>query len=363
MSHEDPRVLIVASHLTPTYGLERAIVNLAVALGRERPVEVIVLEGEPIEIPGVECREVSSHARRGWSRIFSLCRVRALTRELANRNGHIVLGGAWAALPFLLVMPRGTPVVVWEHSMTRSRASEEFDARLRRLLSCWLYRRASKIVAVSEPHAHEIVALLRLPNSRVTWIPNIVVEPDWRNEPEIAAPPSVKLVCVGSLTKLKRTELALDLMDGLPEGYTLNIVGDGPLREDLEGQIRRRSLESRVKLFGRIEHSVVVRTMRESTFLVHFAVSETFGYVYLEAAQAEIPIVALHDPVLKWLSDEGLVISRQVADVSGMREVIENMSATPISRENFQRTEAARRAMLGEDAVAARWNELIRMLN
>jgi len=70
------------------------------------------------------------------------------------------------------------------------------------------------------------------------------------------------------------------------------IIGDGPLRKDLENQIKKLNLENYVKLVGFKPHDEIPLWMNAADLFVLPSLSESFGIVQIEAMACGVPVVA-----------------------------------------------------------------------
>lgn len=91
--------------------------------------------------------------------------------------------------------------------------------------------------------------------------------------------PQRYVVVVGSLTRLKRMELAIELLAWLPHDMALVVVGDGTERRALEKKARR--FPGRVHFLGRLENPYPV--IAGAHCLVSMSRSEGFSLVLVEA--------------------------------------------------------------------------------
>jgi glycosyltransferase involved in cell wall biosynthesis len=124
-----------------------------------------------------------------------------------------------------------------------------------------LMRRTARIVTVAEAVRRETIALFGLPPAHVTTIPNGVdarrMQPFRTREAvrrELDVPASVPmLLSVAALTwekdPLTHLTVASRVMDEVPGAVHL-IAGDGPMRDEVETEIRRRRLSGRVRALG-----------------------------------------------------------------------------------------------------------------
>jgi glycosyltransferase involved in cell wall biosynthesis len=72
---------------------------------------------------------------------------------------------------------------------------------------------------------------------------------------------------VGRLSKEKGLHTLLDAWKRLPKGCTLQIVGDGPKRKELEEEAQRCGLSS-IQFLGRLSHAESLAAMKGACFLV-----------------------------------------------------------------------------------------------
>lgn len=280
-------VILIASALQPTFGLELAVMEVAQALAESREVTVIcVADGNPSPFPaesGIAYRSLGSSVVK-WRRVAMIPRILRLARTLPDQP--IVLCGAWAAIPALLALGRrhSSRAVVWEHSFGSTR-------RLRRLTRL-LYPRGACVVAVSDRLASDLKGAGF--DVEMSVIPNIVRPVGLVADVEVR--PNA-LVTVGSLKPIKNHALALHTLAELGADYTLDVVGDGPLRESLEGLARELGVADRVVFHGYVaDPSPLVAS---SAVMLHTSIGETFGLVLHEAAQVGCPVVAIDDSVMQ----------------------------------------------------------------
>lgn len=98
-------------------------------------------------------------------------------------------------------------------------------------------------------------------------------------------------VSVGRLIPRKRYDLLLSAWREIPEAQ-LVIIGDGPLKAQLEKMIREWNLGSRVHLLGFVSEEHKHKVLHVADAYVAASEHEGFGIVYLEAMEAGLSIVS-----------------------------------------------------------------------
>ena len=95
------------------------------------------------------------------------------------------------------------------------------------------------------------------------------------------------LLYVGRLSKEKRVEMLRPIMDAIPRSQ-LAIIGDGPLRLELEGLFAGTN----TKFTGYFYGPELAKAYASADIFVFPGANETFGNVVLEAMASGLPVVA-----------------------------------------------------------------------
>lgn len=106
-------------------------------------------------------------------------------------------------------------------------------------------------------------------------------------------------VCVARLTTEKNHPMLLDCFARATADHPdakLLIVGDGPMRKDLEKQARRLGLDGRVHFCGQVDYDEVPHYLAAGDAFAFASMSETQGLVMIEAMAAGLPVVAVDAP-------------------------------------------------------------------
>lgn len=130
--------------------------------------------------------------------------------------------------------------------------------------------------------------------------------------------PTKQLVFVGRFSAIKRPKAMVHLLSNLPDRYSLVLVGDGPRRSIVEEEIRRQSLDDRVRVTGRLPHPQALRVIYEADLLVLPSTTEAYPTVVFEALSLKTPVLATPVGVLPTI-DHSLLTT---AELSAFQEVL-----------------------------------------
>ncbi len=145
------------------------------------------------------------------------------------------------------------------------------------------------------------------------------VVPQFGVDPEVSRPdprPHDHFT-IGFLNRLipaKAPILTLDAFQMLPADARLCVVGDGPLRAQLQAEIERRGLDRRVTLRSRVPSAGVPDLMRGLNVVVLPSLTtrrwkEQFGRVLIEAMACGVPVVGSDSGEIPWVvGDAGLIV-------------------------------------------------------
>ena len=350
-------------------GAERHVVDLAVALSR-REYEVTVacsVAGDlykSLEEANVTVRSLLDQLVK---RRVSAAYARALRRLAKDERFDLVHAHVYAsaAAAAIATVGTGVPLVVTEHT------EAVWRGRRARLVTRWFCRRTSRVIAVSDAVKRRLVKQDDIPPGKIALIPNAVpANPDSGSGTPPLRDELRDRPLVGVLARLQPEKgVATFLKAGahvaniVPQACFI-VVGDGPLRTELEVLVRRLCIEQNVRFLGfRSDPRALIELL---DVLVVPSLTEGAPLVVLEAMAAGVPIVAsavggipdqirhegegllvppgdpeaLGDAVLKLLRDPGL--ARRMG-ASGCRKSASVFShATMVAR-----TEEVYRAALG----------------
>ena len=104
---------------------------------------------------------------------------------------------------------------------------------------------------------------------------------------------TIKLISVGRLVSYKGYEYAIKAMKKLEDNVVYYIVGDGPLKNNLNDLIDNLGLQKRIKILGQLDENEKVKFLKNSDIFLFPSVSrsEAYGIVQLEAMFFRLPII------------------------------------------------------------------------
>ncbi len=117
-----------------------------------------------------------------------------------------------------------------------------------------------------------------------------------------------RLIILSRLAKEKRIDkliIYFSKLKKLHNNIQLLIVGDGPVKKNLENLTHELNLENDIKFCGSVVPEVVNKYYKCSNIFISASQSETQGLTYYEALASGIPIVCKNDIVLNDLLING----------------------------------------------------------
>jgi glycosyltransferase involved in cell wall biosynthesis len=263
----------------------------------------------------------------------------------------------------LSVLGTGIRLVAVEHNNLDAEIADRgrVNAMLTRGLYRLLHARMDTVVAVSDGVARELSR--RYGAQRVVAIHNPIISPDidaaLARPTEEPLPEAPYLVFAGRLSTQKNPALALHAMALLVSrhGYAgrLVMLGDGPLRQDMERLALDLGIARRVEFRGFVANPYAY--MRGADALVLTSSWEGFGNVLVEALHAGTRVVATDCPY----GPAEIIDSREMGELVGdlnpeaFARAVQAALATP-------KTSALRRERVARfcvDAVCERYERLL----
>jgi glycosyltransferase involved in cell wall biosynthesis len=199
----------------------------------------------------------------------------------------------------------------------------------------------------------------------VSLIPNGVDLDLFRRPDSLPTPPRPTILTVSRLVDKNGIDTLIRAMPMLVRDFPsieCRVIGDGPLRQNLERLAADLGVAESVRFFGSLRHEETARHLWESDVFVRPSRSEGLGNAFLEALAAGVPVVGtrvggIPDFLLEGKTglfarvDDPADLARQVGTLLGNRELATQLSAQGM---------ALVRARYDADAIAGMYAAVFR---
>jgi glycosyltransferase involved in cell wall biosynthesis len=278
-------------------GMEVMVANLTRGLAqRGHDVGVTCLEED-----GVLADELRAAGFRvavvrdpGFHGVLRPVRLEAWLRNIRPEVVHVHSGGWLKAAR----ASRGAGVAHVVHTVHGLLDREPWHGVL---LKRWAARHTDRVVAVSEPLRQYLLRIVRLPPAKITLVPNGVDVHAFRPGPrraawraELGIPPDAAVI--GNVARLDSVKNHADLIEAFammrPQAAAavLVIIGNGPLRRDLESRVAALRATQQIRFLG--ETRAIAPLYREFDLFVLSSRAEGTSLSVLEAMASGVCVVA-----------------------------------------------------------------------
>lgn len=199
---------------------------------------------------------------------------------------------------------------------TGSTALRDFLSRPYKLIGSGIFRRADRIICVSNYEKELVKEDFGVEDADVVVIPNGIDLYEIRRARPFEFDGTL-ILYVGRLERYKNIHLVIEAMKHLPEDFYFYVGGKGSYERRLRDLVRRLDLRGRVRFLGPISDEEKYRWMKTCSLFVNLSSVEAFGVAALEALAAGKPVI--------------------VNDRGGLREIAEKFhdAVTSIHAENI----------------------------
>lgn len=290
---------------------------------------------------------------------WTVRRVVALRRTVCERQPEVILSFMHQTniLVLLATVGLGVPVVVSEHVDPRREPLSRRWALLRRLL----YGRAAGLVS---PSAGVDAAFGWIPASRRRVIPNpvdISAAETFQGVP-VQSPRPKTIVAMGRLDRAKGLDVLLEAFaqcaDDRPD-WGVVILGDGPLRSELQRAVDELKLAGRVVLPGVVDNPFA--TLGRADLFVLPSRYEAFGNALLEAMACGLPVISTdcwaEDPGIVHDGVDGLIVPPE--DVAALSRAMAALMADADRREELARAAQTSTQRFDVAQIVPRWEQTL----
>lgn len=325
-------IVQVTSRYPPDLGgMERVVQELSEALARETGSQVEVVTGArrgpfgPVVEGPLLVRRLRSFDVLVTPVIPGLAWQLMRQPRLKLLHVHVAHAGV-PEIVALVARLRGIPFIAHVHI---DAGPTTWLGRLlgvyQRVLLSRVLKRANMVLVPTDSYLTLLVDKYDLEPDQVRVLSNgtNMAKRDVDDTPTGPLGTTIRLVTVGRVAREKNVPLLIDTVRSLveDEGIDLQVevVGDGPAREEVAQRIRDAGLESRVHLVGRRSGDDLASSYDAADIFVMTSLSESFGTVLVEAMARGVPVIApdisgVRDVVID--GETGLLVDHTVASVS-----------------------------------------------
>jgi len=255
------------------------------------------------------------------------------------------------AMAACLLLTKKTKVVIHWHSDILDKG---LFGRLIRPIERLALRRASQVIATSEPYSKGSTALARF-KEKVTVVP-LGIPSAGLDEPTASPvlPAEVGdfargrqiILAVGRLVSYKGFDVLISAVKNIHADAAAVIVGEGPEYSRLSALIAESALQERVLLLGSADEQTLLELQQAASVfcLPSTTRQEAFGVAIIEAMRAGLPVVAsdIKGSGVPWVNDHGKTgFNAPPNDTEALAKAIDDVLSDASFRE--QLAEGARR--------------------
>lgn len=345
-------------HVLPTLdsgGAERFVHDIAVRLPEKGfdPHVVSIVSSGPLEPLFRQRIPLTVLNMRGP---FGLTATRGLLQLMKRERPDIVhthLFGAdlWGRVAARLA---GVPVVIsTEHNVNTEHGV------LKRRIKGWVSQITTRFISPADVVKRNMITREYIPAKKITIIPNgidmsrVIVRPP-RGFHDVP-----RLISVGRLAPQKGQATLLKALALVKGAWTLEMVGVGPLEQELRELADRLSISPRIHWLG--FRGDIPQRLAESDIFLFPSRWEGFGLALLEAAASGVPCIASDLPVFHEFLGKDDACFVPPSDVPALAHVIQDMLRNPFP--HIERAAAAGerlRTLSSIESTAAAYAELYR---
>ena len=217
--------------------------------------------------------------RRGMSKVKYLRLARATLAASRRFKPDVVYAHFLVPTGLIGAVAGGAPLVVTAHGRDVRNVGWLPGIRA---ATRYVVRRSAAIIAVSDYLRRELEAKVPEARGKTEVVDSGVDLERFMVQPAPAGPP--RYVCIGSLIERKNVLRLASAFEKLGEG-TLTFVGDGPLREQLEGR-------PGIELTGALPYDRIPAQIAAAHVVCQPSLIEPFGQAVLEAMACGRSVVA-----------------------------------------------------------------------
>lgn len=254
---------------------------------------------------------------------------------------HVHHPDPMACLALRLSGYKGRVILHWHSDILKQKTLLKFYAPLQR----WLIRRADRIVGTTPVYLKESPYLQEVQDKTVAvpiGIKPITYDEGLAAQWKARYPGKKLVISIGRLVPYKGYGYLIGAAKYLGPDYQVLIVGDGPVRENLEADIRLNGVEGQVQLLGYVEDEGTHALLAACDVFVLSSVmkTEAFGIVQIEAMSLGKPVVATKVPEsgVSWVNADGVSgLNVPIKDTEALADAIRQICTDEELHQKFSK--------------------------
>jgi glycogen(starch) synthase len=266
--------------------------------------------------------------------------------DVVHAHSHLYLSTNMAAV---LAQFDDTPLVVTNHGLYSQSAPSWFNEFYLETLGRFTFNAADRVLCYTETDKQRLRDFGV--STPVSLVHNGVDCKQFAPVENEAEPPEV--LYVGRLVETKGVQKLIDAFDQVDDQARLRIVGEGPLRVELEQQVHKLGIEDQVTFAGRVSNDELPAIYAQSSVFALPSSREGLPRTLLEALACGTPVVTSDLPQLESVID-GVGFTVPQEDSNAIAEAVERILSNP---ELQERLGEAGRERVSEDYS---WKETVR---
>ncbi len=267
----------------------------------------------------------------------------------------------------------GKPLILSNDAI--SLGPSRLKAILKRLIFPVLYRSIAHHVLVTSSRSKQFLSSLGINTSRITVTP-YSADNEWiakhserrtreevRNTLALQGTTEIILFCGKLISRKNPLELINAFATMRESSSVLIIVGDGPLRPEIDARVETLGIQARVHMLGFVPYVDLPSLYRASDIVVHPASDEPFGLVVNEAFVCGTCVVTSDrvGSAFDLISHGETGFSYPSGDVARLREILEMLLQSPKLRSHCAERAKQRISSWGPRQNVDRLAEAIRI--
>lgn len=295
--------------------------------------EVHVASFRPASIPGVTVHVLPTG---GLGRAGYLLAVPHLRRIAASLRPDVVHAQYITSYGFLAAAARMKPLVMtaWGTDVLITPR----ESRLLRGMTTWALARADQITAVAQ-HMNAALSALGVREDKILALPFGVDTERFRPPAQTRVPPPpLRIICTRNFGPVYSVHTVVDAVRRLhAQGVALrlDLVGEGPLRGELEAQVEAAGLRDVVEFHGHVDHTRLVELLGRAHLFVSPAVSDGNNVSLNEAMACGCFPLATDIPAnAQWIEDGRNGMLFAPGDAAQLADALSRAEADPSLRES-----------------------------